>query len=59
MIRRNEGLSHANAKGEAASPPRGKNNRLGARRSPEWRRGPAATLAAAKGRLIRRDGRCR
>jgi hypothetical protein len=24
MIRRNEGLSHANAKGEAASPPRGK-----------------------------------
>ena len=24
MIRRNEGLSHANAKGEAASPPRGR-----------------------------------
>jgi len=24
MIRRNEGLSHANAKGEVASPPRGR-----------------------------------
>jgi hypothetical protein len=33
MIRRNEGLSHANAKGEAASPPRGKNNRYRTRRS--------------------------
>src|SRR5262245_4161120 len=27
MIRRNEGLSHANAKGEAASPPRGRSRR--------------------------------
>jgi len=33
MIRRNEGLSHANAKGEAAFPPRGKNNRYRTRRS--------------------------
>ena len=33
MSRGNEGLSHANAKGEAASPPCGKNNRYRTRRS--------------------------